>query len=117
MSGSRELAEHIQDLLAPLDGLRLRRFFGGWALTHQGTQFAIVMDTLYLRVDDRLRARLRRDGSQPFRYRSAGREVTVERYYSAPASSLDRSAALLDLARDAIRATRGEPNAAGHNGT
>ncbi|WP_188298829.1 TfoX/Sxy family protein [Streptomyces sp. CBMA156] len=55
MSGSRSLAEHVADQLAPLGEVTVHRHFGGRALRSHGIQFAIVMDTLYLRVDDATR--------------------------------------------------------------
>ena len=104
MSGSRELALHFQDVLSPLQMVGVRRFFGGWALTCHGRQFAIVMDTLYLRTDDDLRKTLSSRGSTPFSYRSGNRRVLVERYYTAPEEALERPEELCRLARRAITA-------------
>lgn len=105
MSGSHELAAHCEDQLSGIDGLTLGRFFGGWEFRSQEIQFAIVMDELYFRVDDGLRARLRRQGSRPFRYRGKqGRMVTVERYYSVPADVIDDPDSLSKLAAEAVAA-------------
>ena len=106
MSGSRELAEHVCDQLAPLGPVVLCRFFGGFALERAGAQFAIVMDTLYFCVDDCTREAYAALGSQPFAYRAAGRRVSVQRYYSAPEDALDDADRLAALARDAIAAAR-----------
>ncbi|MBT2454805.1 TfoX/Sxy family protein [Streptomyces sp. ISL-86] len=35
MSGSRSLAEHLADQLAPLGEVTVHRYFGGWALRSQ----------------------------------------------------------------------------------
>lgn len=104
MSGSRELAEHLEEILGDIDGLDRRPFFGGWSLLAHGTQFAIVMDTLYLRVGEPLRAALRDAGSRPFCYRARGREVRVERYWAVPDEALDDPGALRRWARRAIAA-------------
>jgi TfoX/Sxy family transcriptional regulator of competence genes len=104
VSGSYELALHVRDLLAPLEGIELRRFFGGWSLTCDERQFAIVMDQLYLRVDDDLRAALVARGCTPFSYRSGERRIVVGRYYSAPSEAVDGDGGLQELAQAAIAA-------------
>ncbi len=102
----RELAEHVVDQLGmPVD---LRRFFGGWALIHDGAQFAVVMDTLYLVVDDSTRPALIEAGSVPFTYQAKGRTVIVGRYHSAPEETLDDPESLRRLAREAIAIVRGD---------
>ncbi|MFJ8444434.1 TfoX/Sxy family protein [Kitasatospora griseola] len=102
MSGSRSLAEHAADQLAPLGEVTIHRYFGGWALRSRGIQFAMVMDTLYLRVDDAARPFYEKAGSTPFSYRAAGREVVVHTYYTAPAEAIDNQAELCALARAAL---------------
>ncbi|GAA3392290.1 TfoX/Sxy family protein [Cryptosporangium minutisporangium] len=102
MSGSRSLAEHVADQLASLGEVTVHRYFGGWALRSNGRQFAMVMDTLYLRVDGAARPSYEKAGSTPCTYRAAGREVVVHRYYSVPADVIDDRAELCALARAAL---------------
>ncbi|MEU1509949.1 TfoX/Sxy family protein [Kitasatospora sp. NPDC005748] len=102
MSGSRSLAEHVADQLAPLGEVTLHRYFGGWALRSRGSQFAMVMDTLYLRVDGASRPSYEEAGSMPFTYHAAGREVVVRAYYSVPAEVMDDRDGLCALARAAL---------------
>ncbi|WP_031073057.1 TfoX/Sxy family protein, partial [Streptomyces sp. NRRL WC-3742] len=102
MSGSRSLAEYVADQLAPLGEVTLHRYFGGWALRCHGIQFAIVMDTLYLRVDGEARSSYESAGSTPFTYHAAGRTVVVHAYYSAPAQAIDDRTELCALARAAL---------------
>jgi TfoX/Sxy family transcriptional regulator of competence genes len=45
----------------------------------------MVMDVLYLRSDDVLRAELEELGSRPFSYQASGRTIEVRGYWSAPA--------------------------------
>ncbi|MEU9045193.1 MULTISPECIES: TfoX/Sxy family protein [unclassified Kitasatospora] len=103
MSGSRSLAEYVADQLAPLGEVTIQRYFGGWALRRHGRQFAMVMDTLYLRVDSAARSSHANSGSKPFTYHAAGREVVVHSYYSVPAEAMDDQAELCSLARTALR--------------
>lgn len=102
MSGSRDFAEHIADQLAELGDVTVHRFFGGWALRSGGEQFAIVMDTVYFRVDDASRPVYEAAGSSPFTYQAAGHAVIVRKYYSAPADAVDDPAELCALARTAL---------------
>ncbi|KAA2260682.1 TfoX/Sxy family protein [Solihabitans fulvus] len=102
MSGSRSLAEHVADQLASLGEVTVHRYFGGWALRSHGIQFAMVMDTLYLRVDDAARSSYEEAGSTPFTYNAAGREVVVHAYCSVPPDAIDDRAELCALARAAL---------------
>lgn len=102
MSGSRSLAEHVADQLASLGEVTIHRYFGGWALRSHGRQFAIVMDTLYFRVDSAARSSYEEAGSTPFSYRAAGREVVVRAYFSVPPEEIDNQAKLCALARAAF---------------
>ncbi|WP_037901798.1 TfoX/Sxy family protein [Streptomyces sp. NRRL S-350] len=102
MSGSRSLAEYLADQLAPLGEVTVHRYFGGWALRSHAVQFAIVMDTLYLRVDGSARPDYEKAGSTPFTYHAAGREIVVRTYYSVPTEVIDDSAELCALARTAL---------------
>ncbi|MDH6576201.1 TfoX/Sxy family protein [Kitasatospora sp. MAP5-34] len=102
MSGSRSLAEHVADQLAPLGAVTVHRYFGGWAVRSHGRQFAMVMDTLYFRVDDAARSSYEEAGSVPFSYRAAGREVVVRSYYSVPAEAIDDRSELCARARAAL---------------
>ncbi|WP_416418276.1 TfoX/Sxy family protein [Paenarthrobacter aromaticivorans] len=102
MSGSRSLAEHAADQLSELGEVTVHPYFGGWSLRTRGTQFAMVMDTLYMRVDAAARLSYEAEGSTPFTYTAAGREVVVGTYYSVPPGAIDDPAALCALARRAL---------------
>lgn len=92
MNGNQPLAEAIAEQF----GLERRRWFGGWSLRRRGQQIAMVMDTLYLRVDDVLRAELDSTGeSRPFRYlRRDGQEIEVDAYRAVPSRLLNDPSAL-----------------------
>ncbi|WP_027681933.1 TfoX/Sxy family protein [Rhizobium leguminosarum] len=102
---TRGLALDFASQIAPAGCIDIRRFFGGSALVRNGAQFGFVMKgTLYFRVDDAMRAEFEVDGSEPFRYRAAGREVTVRRYYAVPAHVIDDPALLHSYAERALHA-------------
>jgi len=89
MSGSREFADHLMDMLGSESGIELRRYFGGWALRHEGKQLAMVMDTLYLRTELLDLAGVDEALTAPFQYQAKGRTVVVKGYRSVPASYLE----------------------------
>lgn len=73
---TRGLALDFASQIAPAGCIDIRRFFGGSALVRNGAQFGFVMKgTLYLRVDEAMRAEFEADGSEPFSYRAAGRRL------------------------------------------
>ena len=103
---TRGLALDFASQIAPAGCIDIRRFFGGSALVRNGAQFGFVMKgTLYLRVDEAMRAEFEADGSEPFSYSAAGREVTVRRYYAVPAHVIDDPALLHSYAERALNAT------------
>lgn len=108
MTADRAHAQGLAQELADDFGLEARRWFGGWSLLRDGRQIAMVMDTLYVRVDDRLRAELDSTaGSKPFRYRRAdGREIETDAYRAVPHDILNDASALHALLTRAPAATR-----------
>jgi len=94
VTGHRSDAEHVLDLLGDDSGVSLRRFFGGWSITRDGRQLAIIMDTVYAKVPASQRERWRAAGSRPFRYQANGKTVTVQAYWSLPEDALDVPAEL-----------------------
>ncbi|MBY4588195.1 MULTISPECIES: TfoX/Sxy family protein [Rhizobium] len=103
---TRQLALEFASQIAPPGAIDVRRFFGGSALVRNGAQFGFVMKgTLYLRVDAAMRAEFEADGSEPFSYRAAGRDVTVRRYYAVPAHVIDDPSLLRRCSERAIDAT------------
>lgn len=87
---ARELALDIAERIGGADEVTVKRFFGGAALVAVGLQFGFVMKgSLYLHTDDVNRAAFEAMGAAPFRYAGAGRTVTVERYFEAPAEVVE----------------------------
>ncbi len=79
--------EHLLELMGPLAArigpVSARRMFGGHGLFYDGLMFALVSGgTCYLKADDATRGKFEAEGSEPFRYQSAKREVTMRHYLS-----------------------------------
>ena len=107
MSASTEFVSFVTELLAPLGQLSDGKFFGGHAIKHRGSQFAMIMgNTLYLRVSDASRPGYEGRGSKPFSYSTKKGVVQVRKYYSAPEDLFDDPPQLLAWARQAIDAAR-----------
>lgn len=107
MSASAEFVSHVRELLAPMGPLGGGHFFGGHAIKHQGSQFAMVMgNTLYLRVSDSSRAEFEKRGCQPFSYSTKNGVVQVRKYYAAPEELLDDPSQLLAWARHAVHSAQ-----------
>jgi DNA transformation protein and related proteins len=89
----------VLDQLAGLGGLRARRMFGGVGLYCRDLFFALIDDgILYLKVDDRTRARYTRRRLKPF----APDGMPSMSYYPVPAAILEDADALVVWAREAV---------------
>jgi DNA transformation protein len=109
VAAARSLALDIAEHLRGAGDIAVRRFFGGAALVIDGLQVGFVMKgSVYLRVDDGSRPVFEALGALPFTYGSAGRSVTVARYYETPAEIVDDPERLRDWAKEARRAASAE---------
>jgi DNA transformation protein len=101
--------EHLLELMGPLAArigpISAKRMFGGHGLFYDGLMFALVSGgTCYLKVDGATQVKFEAEGSQPFRYRSAQREVTMRHYLSLPPACLESAAAMTPWAKLAVEA-------------
>jgi DNA transformation protein len=103
-TGSNHFVEYLLEQLAPLRGAASKNFFGGVALVHGDTQFAMIMGSeLYFVVDDLTRPIYERMGSDCFSYATKKGRVAVRKYYSVPAGLIEDQDQLVALARESIR--------------
>lgn len=108
--------EHLLELMAPLAArvgpLTARRMFGGYGLFYDGLMFGLVSDNrCYLKADDATVGRFEAEGSEPFRYQGAKREMVMRHYLSLPPACLESSEAMTKWARMAVEATLRMENA------
>ncbi len=91
-------------------GVVVKRLFGGAGLSLGGTTFALVLrGVLHFRVDDAMRDDFTARGSEPFRYATKLRQVTVASYYEVPVEILDDDDELAAWAERALAAARAVP--------
>lgn len=101
---SREYCDYILGQLAPLRGISAKRMFGGFGLFRGGLMFGIIIeDVLYYKTAASNRADYETAGSEPFRYESKNKTVTLS-YWAVPALALDDEDILLEWAKAACAA-------------
>lgn len=106
MSASAQFVQYVVELLAPMGAIRAGRFFGGAGLSHNGTQFAMVMgNRLYFAVDDTTRGHYENAGMQAFSYLTKKGRVQVRKYFEVPTDLLDDPPALQQWAHAALSTT------------
>ncbi|MGD9831253.1 MAG: TfoX/Sxy family protein [Piscinibacter sp.] len=104
MAADSELAAHCRELLAPLGAVRSRRMFGGHGFYVDDLFVALIaFGRLYLKADDRSRARFEAAGCEPFVYDGKGRPVTMS-YFTAPEDAMESPALMQPWARLALEA-------------
>ena len=113
MAVSAEYSAFVLELLEPLDGVSLRRMFGGAGLFCHGVMFGLIAgDRLYFKVGEGNRADFEDAGCGPFRYATNNGEHGILSYYEAPDSLFDEQDEMLDWARkaldEALRANAGK---------
>ncbi len=106
MSGSG-LKAFIEEHLAPMGPVAVRRMFGGGGIFLDGFMFGLIIDdALYFKVDDANRAAFEAEGQQPFSYSKRDGRTTVMSFWRVPARLLDEPDELVAWAREAWAVAR-----------
>lgn len=102
-----DLKALLEEHLAPLGPVVIKRMFGGGGVFLDGLMFGLVIEgALYLKADDHTRASFEAEGLQPFSYSKKTGTTTVMSYWQAPDRLLDEADEMLAWARDAYGAAR-----------
>lgn len=97
----------LEEMLAPLGGVSIRRMFGGLGLFREGLMFGLVADgDLYLKALPDERAAFAAEGGAPFSPEMGGRTATMISYWRAPDRLGDDPDAFLAWARRACAAAQ-----------
>lgn len=89
-----EFVESVSELLAFVDGLRVRAMFGGHGVYQADRMFAILMgEQLYFKTDASTRADFQARELEPFTYDMRGKTVSTG-YYEAPPEVFDEPDAM-----------------------
>jgi DNA transformation protein and related proteins len=102
-----DFVRYCCDLLNAAGTVMARRMFGGYGLSVQGMNFAIIIaDTLYLKVDPTTQAQFAQVGSVPFTYEKRTGGVAVMSYFTAPTEAMESPAEMAHWARLALAAAQ-----------
>lgn len=92
--------DYITDQLHALNGLSVRRMFGGHGLYRHAIFFGILhKDRLYFKTDDKNRNAYAARGMEPFR---PSAKQTLKNYYEVPADVLEDADMLCEWARQSL---------------
>lgn len=96
----------LEEMLAPLGGVAVRRMFGGLGLFRDGLMFGLVVrGALYLKATPDETASFAAEGGAPFSYGAkGGRTTTIASYWRAPDRLSDEPEEFLAWARRACAA-------------
>lgn len=95
----------LEDLLAPVGPIRIKRMFGGAGIYADGVMFAIVDgEALYFKTDEANAAHFEAEGMGPFRYRTKTGEGTLRTYWQVPGRLFDEPDDMVHWARRSIAA-------------
>lgn len=102
-----DLKTLLEELLAPLGPVAIRRMFGGGGIFLDGLMFGLVIDNvLYLKADESTRVAFEAEGLAPFTYEKKGGQTTVMSYWRAPERLIDEPDEMLAWARAALAVAR-----------
>lgn len=104
MAVSTAYLEMLEDLLAPIGKISVRRMFGGAGIYCDSIIFGLVADdVLHLKVDEASRAAFEAEGCGPFQYETGtGTVHSLASYHRAPDRLLDEPDDLRHWVRRAI---------------
>jgi DNA transformation protein len=102
-----DLKALLEEHLAPLGPITIRRMFGGAGVFLDGLMFGLIADgVLYLKTDEAGRTEFEREGLEPFTYARKGERATLISYWRAPERLIDEPDELLAWARKASEVAR-----------
>jgi len=95
---------HACELLSSLGPCKAVRMFGGYGLSVDGMNVAIIAwDTLFLKTNAETESRWLAAGAQPFRYEAKGKTMSLH-YHTPPDDALESPALMAPWARLALEA-------------
>jgi len=97
-------ASYACELLSGLGPCVARRMFGGWGISVDGMNVAIIAwDTLFLKTNAETEPQWLAAGAQPFVFEAKGKRMKLN-YHTPPAEALESPALMLPWARLALQA-------------
>ena len=107
MAASAGFLTFLEEQLAGLGPITIRRMFSGAGIFAGGVMFALVADdTLYFKADETTRAEFEAEGMHAFTYATKGGRNTLVTYWRAPERLFDDPDEMLIWARKALTIAR-----------
>jgi DNA transformation protein len=107
MASSAGFLAFLDEQLAGIGRVSIRRMFGGAGVFADGIMFALVSDdTLYFKVDETTRADFEAEGMGAFTYATKDGRNTLVSYWRAPERLFDEPDEMLAWARKALTIAR-----------
>ena len=107
MTASAGFIELLEDLLAPLGVISIRKMFGGAGVYADGVVFAFIdRDALFLKTDEAGRTAFEAVGMGPFTYTTKHGPGTLLSYWRMPERLLDEPDEMVEWAKRAIGVAR-----------
>ncbi|MEZ5816239.1 MAG: TfoX/Sxy family protein [Hyphomicrobiaceae bacterium] len=101
------LRDLLDEVLAPLGPVSIKRMFGGYGLFLDGLMFGLVSGgQLYFKTGESDRDMFKAEGLGPFTYTKKGETAVLTSYWQAPERLLDDPDEMVQWARTAIGAAR-----------
>ena len=95
---------HTCELLSSVGPCSARRMFGGWGISVDGMNIAIIAwDTLFLKTNPDTEPRWLAAGGRPFVYEAKGKPMKLN-YHTPPEEALESPALMVPWARLALEA-------------
>lgn len=103
MPADLSFAHYCCELLASVGPCTARRMFGGFGISTEGLNIALLADlgegdTLWLKADDETRGLFEAAACRPFVYHAKGKAMRLN-YYSAPADAMESPQLMAQWAR------------------
>lgn len=110
MAGSRDFVDYCLELLSGVGPCSARRMFGGWGLSLDGLNLALIADLgdgekLWLKADSDTQSQFEAAGCQRFLWTTHKNGTPVQLgmgYYSAPVDAMESALAMTPWARMAL---------------
>ncbi len=97
-------ASYACELLSGLGPCVAKRMFGGWGISVDGMNVAIIAwDTLFLKTNAETEPQWLAVGAEPFVFEAKGKRMKLN-YHTPPAEALESPALMLPWARLALQA-------------
>ena len=97
----------VEELFAGFGPVRIKRMFGGAGIYAGEVMFGLIDDdTIYLKVDEALKAELQAEGSVSWVYMGRSEPMTNTSYWRLPEAALDDPDEAVAWARKALAAAQ-----------